>query len=102
MVPCTSIDSARSRIAATEATPAEQVCDQETHGRVAQAVAELDEEHRSVVILRDMESFGYEEIAEILEVPIGTVKSRLFRCLDAVRRELRGGGREPNGPPRKG
>ncbi len=83
-----SIDSARGRIAAVEATPAEQACDQETHRRVAQAVAELDEEHRSVVILRDMESFGYEEIAEILEVPIGTVKSRLHRARLALRDKL--------------
>lgn len=44
------------------------------------ALAALDETHRSVVVLRDIEDLSYEEIAEILELPRGTVKSRLHRA----------------------
>ena len=44
------------------------------------AIAELDEERRVVVVLRDVEGLAYEEIAEILALPIGTVRSRLHRA----------------------
>lgn len=40
----------------------------------------LDDDHRAVVVLRDMEGFSYDEIANILDIPTGTVKSRLFRA----------------------
>jgi RNA polymerase sigma-70 factor (ECF subfamily) len=48
--------------------------------RAAALLALLDEEHRAVVVLRDMEGFNYQEIAEILALPVGTVKSRLHRA----------------------
>ena len=44
------------------------------------AIAELDEERRVVVVLRDVEGLAYEEIAEILDLPVGTVRSRLHRA----------------------
>ncbi len=46
----------------------------------------LDDEHRAVIVLRDIEGFDYQQIAEILEIAVGTVKSRLHRA----RLELRG------------
>ncbi len=46
---------------------------------VRKALTELDEEHRVVIILRDIDHLSYAEIAEITGVPEGTVKSRLFR-----------------------
>ena len=49
------------------------------------AIAELSEERRVVVILRDLEGLSYEEIAEILEISIGTVKSRLFLAHETLR-----------------
>ncbi len=52
------------------------------------ALTELDDEQRSIVTLRDMQSLGYDEIAEVLEIPIGTVKSRLHRARLALRRRL--------------
>ena len=52
------------------------------------ALHELDEEHRAVIVLRDIESFGYDEIADILDVPAGTVKSRLHRARLALREKL--------------
>jgi RNA polymerase sigma-70 factor (ECF subfamily) len=52
---------------------------------VAEALSEVDETFRIVLVLRDMQDLDYGEIAEILGIPVGTVKSRLFRA----RRELR-------------
>jgi RNA polymerase sigma-70 factor (ECF subfamily) len=50
------------------------------------AVAKLPEEQRSVILLVGLEGMRYEEVAEILDVPIGTVRSRLSRGRDALRR----------------
>lgn len=47
---------------------------------VASAIASLPEKFKSVVVLRDVEDLPYEEIAEALEIPIGTVRSRLHRA----------------------
>jgi len=52
------------------------------------ALEELDETHRSIVILRDIEGLAYEEIAEILDLPRGTVKSRLHRARAQLARTL--------------
>jgi RNA polymerase sigma-70 factor, ECF subfamily len=55
---------------------------------VWQVIQELDDEHRAVVVLRDMEGLDYGEIAEVLHVPTGTVKSRLYRARMALRERL--------------
>jgi RNA polymerase sigma-70 factor, ECF subfamily len=52
---------------------------------VRAAVAELDEDHRAVIALRLWESLSYEEIAEIENVPVGTVRSRLARAKEQLR-----------------
>jgi len=45
----------------------------------------LDSEQREVLVLRDVQGFSYEEIHDILKIPDGTVKSRLFRARDALK-----------------
>jgi RNA polymerase sigma-70 factor (ECF subfamily) len=50
------------------------------------AVAKLPEEQRSVILLVGLEGMRYEEVAEVLDVPVGTVRSRLSRGRDALRR----------------
>src|SRR5206468_11773419 len=57
----------------------------EVRERVEAALRELPEAFRTVVILREIEDFAYEEIAEILNVNLGTVKSRLTRGRSALR-----------------
>lgn len=55
---------------------------------VHQALAELPEEQRAIIVLRDIEDLPYEEIAELLGVPRGTVKSRLHRARGQLARVL--------------
>lgn len=57
-------------------------------GILQAALAEMDPDHREVLILRDVEQLAYHEIAEILEVAEGTVKSRLFRARVALRERI--------------
>nr|WP_139214357.1 RNA polymerase sigma factor RpoE [Marinobacter zhejiangensis] len=53
-----------------------------------QAIADLPEELRSAFLLREYDGLSYDDIARILECPIGTVRSRIFRARDAVDRRL--------------
>jgi RNA polymerase sigma-70 factor (ECF subfamily) len=53
--------------------------------RVEEALSELPEHYRMVVWLRDGEDLSYREIADVLDVPIGTVRSRLARAREALR-----------------
>jgi RNA polymerase sigma-70 factor, ECF subfamily len=52
------------------------------------AIAELPEELRTALLLREIDGLSYEEIAEVMECPIGTVRSRIFRARDAVDRRI--------------
>jgi RNA polymerase sigma-70 factor (ECF subfamily) len=52
---------------------------------IRECINQLDREYREVVILRDLQGFSYREIGKILNIPSGTVKSRLFRGRDALK-----------------
>ena len=56
--------------------------------RVEQELRKVPEPYRTTLILRDLEEMSYEEIAEVLEISLGTVKSRLTRGRDALRQRL--------------
>lgn len=60
----------------------------ETERLMQAAIAELDEEHRLLVILRDVEEMSYQEIGEITGLPEGTIKSRLHRARMAIKEYL--------------
>jgi RNA polymerase sigma-70 factor (ECF subfamily) len=61
---------------------------QELHEMVQRALVKLPPEYREAVVLRDLEGRSYDEIAEILEVPAGTVRSRIHRGREALRQLL--------------
>lgn len=56
---------------------------------VDQAMDALPEELRTAIMLRELEGLSYEEIANIMECPIGTVRSRIFRAREAIAERLR-------------
>jgi RNA polymerase sigma-70 factor (ECF subfamily) len=60
----------------------------ETHQKVLAAMEQLEPQQRVIVVLRDIEEFNYEQIGNILEIPTGTVKSRLSRARLALREML--------------
>src|SRR5206468_10546982 len=62
---------------------------QEQEQRVQGALSRLSPEHRAVLIMKDMEGQKYETMAEILQVPIGTIRSRLHRARVELREVLR-------------
>jgi RNA polymerase sigma-70 factor (ECF subfamily) len=67
-----------------ERTPAEQLEITERRERLARKLGEVRPVYRALLVLRDLEGLSYEEIAEVTEAPLGSVKGRLFRA----RREL--------------
>jgi RNA polymerase sigma-70 factor (ECF subfamily) len=61
---------------------------QEEEQRMQQALGRLSPEHRTVLIMKDMEGLKYETMAEVLGVPIGTIRSRLHRARSELREVL--------------
>ena len=57
--------------------------------KVQKAIDDLDPDHKEIVILRDIEGLSYEEIAQILNLPEGTTKSRLHRARMVVKEKLK-------------
>ena len=66
-------------------TVLEKLEQKEAEARVQGCINGLDPEYREVLVLRDIQGFSYEEIRDILKIPDGTVKSRLFRARDALK-----------------
>lgn len=69
-------------------SPFDTVRGRETMAAVEDALAALKPDFRSAVVLRDIEELHYDEIAEILNLNLGTVKSRILRGREALRQEL--------------
>jgi RNA polymerase sigma-70 factor (ECF subfamily) len=66
----------------------DQLMEQFSEAEVVGAVESLPEAYRMAVLLADVEGFSYKEIAEILDIPVGTVMSRLHRGRKALQKEL--------------
>jgi RNA polymerase sigma-70 factor, ECF subfamily len=69
-------------------SPFEHALESENRTLIEEALANINPVFRTAVVLRDIENLSYEEIAEILQVSMGTVKSRILRGREALRREL--------------
>jgi len=77
------------RMTGKSADPRQQAESREQNEQVLLALGRLDAEYRAVLVMRDVEGFDYQQIADVLGLPLGTLKSRLFRARLALRDELR-------------
>jgi RNA polymerase sigma-70 factor (ECF subfamily) len=71
------------------ATPESLALRDEIQATVAAAIDDLPEDLKAAITLRELEGLSYEEIAEVMECPIGTVRSRIFRAREAIDKELK-------------
>ena len=76
-----SVDDVLNLLSSYSRTPDQEVSEAETGERVRQIVAEMPENLRGILILAYFEQFSYKHMAEILSIPIGTVKSRLHTAV---------------------
>jgi RNA polymerase sigma-70 factor (ECF subfamily) len=70
-------------------TPEAVALSDEIHHTVNGAIGALPEDLRTAIILREVEGLSYEEIAEAMDCPVGTVRSRIFRAREAIDRSLK-------------
>ncbi|HYQ71090.1 MAG TPA: RNA polymerase sigma factor RpoE [Gammaproteobacteria bacterium] len=71
------------------ATPERMLLKDEIENTVAGAIEELPDDLKTAITLRELEGLSYEEIAQAMECPIGTVRSRIFRARDAIDTKLK-------------
>lgn len=71
------------------ATPENELLREEIEQHVYAAIQDLPEELATAISLREVDGLSYEEIAEVMDCPIGTVRSRIFRARDAIDRRIR-------------
>ncbi len=73
----------------TETNPLEEVEKKQIFSALNQAINQLDEDLKDVLILVSMEGLSYEEVALMLEIPVGTVKSKLFRARMMLKEKMK-------------
>ena len=69
-------------------TPESSLMSDELQQTIHQAIQGLPEDTATAIKLRELEGMSYEEIAEVMECPIGTVRSRIFRARDAIDKQI--------------
>jgi RNA polymerase sigma-70 factor (ECF subfamily) len=70
--------------------PHDRLIREERAELIQRALGELSDEHRAILVLREMEGCDYEEISQILDLPVGTVRSRLHRARLQLKEQLTG------------
>lgn len=90
--PSVSVEELKQRVGEEPASelpaPDKNLMDQERAATVQQALAALEVQHCQILVLREMENCSYADIAQILELPVGTVRSRLFRARMQLKEKL--------------
>ncbi len=71
------------------ATPERVLLKNELKTRIFQAIEELPDELRTAITLRELEDMSYEQIADVMACPVGTVRSRIFRAREAIERHIK-------------
>lgn len=88
-----SVDEVRETLGAEPvdraAPPGDRLERQERASQVQAGLARISEEHRAILVLREIDDRSYEEIAEILGLPVGTIRSRLHRARLHLREQLK-------------
>jgi len=69
-------------------TPEGVTMSQELHATVEKAIEALPEDLRTAIVLRELDGMSYEEIAQTMDCPVGTVRSRIFRARDAIGKKI--------------
>ena len=91
--PVLSVDAARDATGleptAADDTPQQHLEREESIRQVQQSLAALEEANRSILVLREIDGLSYDEISTILDLPLGTVRSRLHRARLQLRQELK-------------
>ena len=77
-----------SQIAADEQLPEEQLEQMELQDRIQYEISRLPDKYRTVIVLKYIEELSLQEIGEILDMPVGTVKTRIHRGREALRKQL--------------
>jgi len=83
------IEAAMDPPSAALAGPQRQALNSELRGRMEEALATLSENHRSILLLREVEGLSYEELSKVLGIRKGTVMSRLFHARLKMQKQLR-------------
>lgn len=78
-----------SQISSAENLPEKEVENLELQGTIQEAILKLPEKYRSVIVLKYIEELQLQEIADILDLPLGTVKTRVHRGRETLRKYLR-------------
>lgn len=82
------VEATRIVVASTEESPEEYAASREIGTEIEKALARLRPEYRTAIILWHIEDRPYEEIAEIMEIPLGTVKTFIHRARNELRKHL--------------
>ncbi|MGN7073790.1 sigma-70 family RNA polymerase sigma factor, partial [Neisseria sp. P0001.S004] len=70
-------------------TPEAEMMNREILQTVEASIAQLPDDMRQAITLREMDGLSYEEIARVVDCPIGTVRSRIFRARELIAKDLR-------------
>ena len=76
-------------ISSTDADPSDEHLSKNFEKNVQQALLELPDDFKTIIILRDIQELSYEDISKILDVPLGTVKSRINRARQQLKSKLK-------------
>ncbi len=87
--PANDEDTRNIELVSTDPLPEDKAIQRERYEKIQSCIASLKPEYRTVIILRDIQNYSYREIAEILHIPLGTVKSHISRARAALRDVLR-------------